>query len=231
MNLPLLGATRTAPRRPVSNAPGFAMQVAFFLSLLFLCTVFSGCQKSKAHERFGQSPQPSEGKGIQKIKHIVFLIKENRSFDTYFGTFPGADGATSGRTSHGKVVRLRRTPDEMPYDIGHSWEDARTAIDGGSMSKFDHVRNGNLNGDLLPYTQLTEAEIPNYFSYARNFVLADRMFSSMAGPSFPNHLYTVAAQSGGALDNPEPAHADEGWHADDNPNDIGTKANRDNNGN
>ena len=224
MNLPLLGATRTAPRRPVSNAPGFVIQVAFFLSLLFLCTAVSGCQKSKAHERFGQSPQPSAGEGIQKIKHIVFLIKENRSFDTYFGTFPGADGATSGRTSHGKVVRLRLTPDEMPYDIGHSWEDARTAIDGGSMSKFDHVRNGNLNGDLLPYTQLTEAEIPNYFSYARNFVLADRMFSSMAGPSFPNHLYTVAAQSGGGLDNPEPAHADWGCDADDNQTVLVQKA-------
>jgi phospholipase C len=186
------------------------------LSLLFLCTWLCGCQHSKAHESFGRTPQPSEGKGSEKIKHIVFLIKENRSFDTYFGTFPGADGATWGRTSRGKVVRLRRTPDQTPYDIGHSWQDALTAIDGGSMSKFDHERNGNINGDLLPYTQLTEAEIPNYFSYARNFVLADRMFSSMTGPSFPNHLYTVAAQGGGSLDNPEPAHGQWGCDADDN---------------
>jgi phospholipase C len=192
------------------------MQVAFFLGLLFLCIGLSGCQDTKAHERFGRSPQPSDGEGIRKIKHIVFLIKENRSFDNYFGTFPGADGATSGRTSHGKVVRLKRTPDQTPYDLGHNWEDARMAIDGGSMSKFDQVKNGQIHGDLLPYTQLTEAEIPNYFSYARNFVLADRMFSSMTGPSFPNHLYTVAAQDGGALENPQPAHADWGCDADDN---------------
>jgi phospholipase C len=31
-------------------------------------------------------------KGLDKIKHIVFIVKENRTFDNYFGTFPGADG-------------------------------------------------------------------------------------------------------------------------------------------
>ena len=54
---------------------------------------------------------------------------------------------------------------------------------------------GNLNGDYLAYSQFQQSDIPNYFSYASNFVLADNMFSSLTGPSFPNHLYTVAAQS------------------------------------
>ena len=40
-----------------------------------------------------------------KIQHIVFIIKENRSFDTYFGTFPGADGATTGLVSTGNAWR------------------------------------------------------------------------------------------------------------------------------
>jgi phospholipase C len=51
-------------------------------------------------------------------------------------------------------------------------------------------------------TQVLASDIPNYWSYAEHFALADRMFSSLVGPSFPNHLYTVAAQSGGALNNP-----------------------------
>src|SRR5262249_54651550 len=42
-----------------------------------------------------------------------------------------------------------------------------------------------------------------YWRYAQNFGLADRMFSSLAGPSFPNHLYTVASQSAGAINNPD----------------------------
>jgi phospholipase C len=66
------------------------------------------------------------------------------------------------------------------------------------MDKFDKVSMG---ADLMGYSQMNQADIPNYFSYAKQFVLADRMFSSLEGPSFPNHLYTVASQSGGAINN------------------------------
>ena len=33
---------------------------------------------------------------IHKIKHVVTIIQENRSFDHYFGTYPGADGIPPG---------------------------------------------------------------------------------------------------------------------------------------
>jgi phospholipase C len=153
---------------------------------------------------------------LNKIDHIVFIIKENRTFDTYFGTFPGADGATTGMTSTGQVIPLGHTPDKTPYDLGHSFTDAVTAINGGKMNQFDLVENGNVNGYLLPYTQMTQTDIPNYFTYAQKFVLADRMFSSLTGPSFPNHLYTVAAMSGGAISNPRtPAGTvDHAWGCD-----------------
>jgi phospholipase C len=137
-----------------------------------------------------------------KIEHIVFIVKENRSFDSYFGTFPGADGATTGMISTGAHMTLRRGPDRTPRDLGHDWVDARTAMDGGKMDRFDLVRDGNQQGDYLSMSQFLAADIPNYWSYAQHFTLADRMFSSLAGPSFPNHLYTVAAQSGGAVGNP-----------------------------
>ena len=152
----------------------------------------------------GRRPgRPPSGTGLAKINHVVFLIKENRTFDTYFGTFPGADGATWGKTSTGESVRLGHTPDRTPYDIGHRWQDVLKASDDGKMDRFDQVRNGNVSGYLLPYTQMTESDIPNYFAYARNFVLADKMFSSVDGPSLPNHLFTVAAQSGGVISNPQ----------------------------
>ncbi|HZU22626.1 MAG TPA: alkaline phosphatase family protein [Terriglobales bacterium] len=138
----------------------------------------------------------------QRIQHVVFIVKENRSYDTYFGTFPGADGATTGKLSTGASVKLGHTPDRMPHDIGHDWEDAKMAINGGRMDQFDLVSQGNIRGDLLPYTQMGEADIPNYFAYARKYVLADRMFSDIVGPSFPNHLVTVAADNGGAVSNP-----------------------------
>jgi len=102
----------------------------------------------------------------------------------------------------GQVIQLGHLPDKTPRDIDHSYSAATTAIDAGKMDKFDLIHGGNVNGDFLAYTQFVESDIPNYFTYARNFVLGDRMFSSLTGPSFPNHLYSVGAQSGGAINNP-----------------------------
>jgi phospholipase C len=172
------------------------------LALLCLALALSACSKSGSPTISQSSSSSSSSSGVDVIQHVVFIIKENRTFDNYFGTFPGADGATSGTLSTGQVIPLGHTPDRTPPDICHSWNCAIQAIDGGKMDKFNLIQECSVNADLLCYTQLTEQDIPNYFAYARNFVLADHMFSSLKGPSFPNHLYTVGAQSGGAVDNP-----------------------------
>ncbi len=194
-------------------------RLSLLIPLSALCLLFSavsGCSHAAPEQsaiRVGTQPAP--GEGIKKIQHIVFLIKENRTYDHYFGTFRGGDGATSGMTSSGKTIPLAHAPDETPWDIGHSWRDALIAINDGKMNKFDLVENGDEDGYKLSYTQLHKSDIPNYFSYARNFVLADRMFSSMAGPSFPNHLFTVAGEDGDTLDNPHPNHYNWGCDSDD----------------
>ena len=136
-----------------------------------------------------------------RIQHIVFIIKENRTFDHYFGTFPGADGVTSGPISTGDRVPLRHAQDRMPHDIGHEWNDAHTAMHGGRMDRFDLVASAITENEILSMTQFLDADIPSYWSYAEHFALGDHMFSSLAGASFPNHLYTIAAQAGGAITN------------------------------
>jgi phospholipase C len=136
------------------------------------------------------------------IKHVVFIIKENRSFDNYFGAFPGANGATRGKISTGQVVQLTHEPDSLPGDINHSFQAALLAMDGGKMDRFDLLKNAIMNGVDYSMSQFQESDIPNYWTYAENFVLCDNMFSSLHGPSFPNHLYTVAASSGGVINNP-----------------------------
>src|SRR6202035_3478169 len=98
-------------------------------SILFGCAVVlvasfvSAPRSGEASKRAGSelsSPQIAgstapAGKpnnaGIGVIQHVVYIIKENRSFDNYFGTFPGADGATSGPISTGQVIPLGHTPD------------------------------------------------------------------------------------------------------------------------
>ncbi len=154
------------------------------------------------------------GQDIRSIQHIVIIIKENRTFDNYFGKYPRADGATMGTISSGRVIPLGHTPDQTPHDIDHGWVAAKTAIHGGKMDQFDLVRDGNVSGDYLAHTQMGPADIPNYYAYANRFVLADHMFSSLAGPSFPNHLYTVAAQSAGAIDNPGGVRVGSNWGCD-----------------
>ncbi|HTA66796.1 MAG TPA: alkaline phosphatase family protein [Bryobacteraceae bacterium] len=161
-------------------AGGFKLKAAMSLGLLFATAVtFLACSRAPA-----------------AIEHTVIILQENHTFDNYFGTFPGADGATSGLTSTGLVVPLGPMPDADQASLCNSWDCAIQAMDAGKMDGFDLI-----SGGLAPYTQATEQEIPNYWEYARHFVLADRYFTSVHGPSLPNHLFTVAAQSGGAIDN------------------------------
>lgn len=154
----------------------------------------------------GVSSEHSRPLDLSVIQHIVFIIKENRSFDEMFGTFPGATGTTTGTTSTGQVITLGHAPDRTPRDIGHGFQDTTTSIDNGKMDRFDQVfdtgQQCNVNGDYLCMTQFVQGDIPNYFAYASSYALADQMFSSLKGPSMPNHLYTIAAQSGGVVGNP-----------------------------
>jgi phospholipase C len=159
----------------------------------------------------------SNNAGIGVIQHVVYIIKENRSFDNYFGTFPGADGATSGPISTGQVIPLGHTPDyTYPLDPEHDFGGTVEGMDGGKMDRFDLLTDGNVNGNFLAYTQATQVDIPNYFAYAQNFVLADRMFSSIKADSFTNHIYTVAAQDNGAimLKGPTRPKGNPGWGCD-----------------
>src|SRR5882724_13259799 len=62
---------------------------------------------------------------MSQIQHVIYIIKENRTFDSYFGTFPGANGATTGKISTGQIIPLGHLADQMPRDItGHGWFDA-----------------------------------------------------------------------------------------------------------
>ena len=200
--------------RALIRRQGALVTLLAVLSVLLL--VLSACGRtSQANPVIGSVTLPkSQVAGLSNIKHIVFIIKENRSFDHYFGQFPGADGVTSGKISNGTTVPLTHAPDSVPWDIGHSHYDVERAVNHGKMDAFDQVQDGAKNGYLLPYTQMTEADIPNYYAYAKEYVLGDRMFSSMAGASFPNHLYTVGAQAGGAIENPS-SFASWGCDADD----------------
>ncbi|HEY8078450.1 MAG TPA: alkaline phosphatase family protein [Labilithrix sp.] len=138
------------------------------------------------------------------IQHVVFLVKENRTYDVYFGKFPGANGTTTGKVSDGGTIPLAPLLDKSTPDITHAWAAALASYDNGAMDKFDTISNAlhPEAGTPLGYQVADETDIPSYWKLAKTFTLGDNFFSSLHGPSFPNHLYTIAAQSGGVEDNP-----------------------------
>jgi phospholipase C len=160
------------------------------------------CVPGIAADDAKEKAQAQPATGINQIQHIVFLIKENRSFDTYFGTYPGAYGATSGPISNGTIVPLAHETGPTLVDPGHQYFDAVTAIDNGKMDSFDLLGLGNVQGQIEPMSQLQQTDIPNYFTYAQNFVLSDMTFSALPSGTFPNHLYAVANDSDGTFTTP-----------------------------
>ena len=160
--------------------------------------------------------------GIHKIRHIVIVMQENRSFDSYFGTYPGADGipmkdgvptvCSYDPKTHVCVKPYHDTADRNAGGP-HDEIDAVRDINGGKMDGFEkqartggyaacHGREGvdtpgcSLNGkspDAMGYHD--RHEIPNYWSYARGFVLQDRMFESANSWSLPAHLALVSGWS------------------------------------
>ena len=154
--------------------------------------------------------------GIHKIKHVIIVMQENRSFDSYFGTYPGADGIPM---SHGVPAVCVPQPAggcTRPYhdraDVNgggpHGEPNAVADVHGGRMDGFIRQRDAahqtcrvpndpacvvGATPDVMGYH--TGAEIPNYWAYARDFVLNDHMFEPVKSWSLPDHLYMVSAWS------------------------------------
>jgi phospholipase C len=148
----------------------------------------------------GASDGGSDG-GIP-IRHVIIVIKENHTFDNYFGTFPNAEGTTTCEYSDGGTFTCPHAPNSTPRDLNHGHASALTDWNNGLMNGFDLVANTSVNGDNLAYAQYLETDIPNYWSYARAYTLGDHFFAGYLGESFPGHLIVLAAQAGWSLGDP-----------------------------
>ncbi len=148
-----------------------------------------------------------------KIKHVIVVVKENHTFDNYFGSFPGADGISQIQLSTGTITPPH-APDSTPRDLCHEHSCALTDYANGAMNGWEMVSGSSQNNDHLAWAQYGEADIPNYWQYARHFALADRFFAGMLGPSFPGHTFVLAAQAGWAEGNPNTQITHPYWGCD-----------------
>jgi phospholipase C len=222
-----------------------------FLGLLLLLAVAavavwtipapSSEQANEASEQAadpGEAPSPErparEPRGIRKLDHLIFIVQENRSFDHYFGTFPGADGFPrddQGRIDVcipdpvlGRCVEPYRSTQQRFLGGPHAHPASVEDINGGAMDgfvraavpkrrtcfsefrRFDADCRRYLGPDLQPdvMSYLTDEEIPNYWTYAREFVLQDRMFAPTDSWTLPAHLFLVSAWSAYCSDPRDP---------------------------
>ncbi len=188
----------------------FSFTLAFLVATVFLA--------SCSNPTPGQSQsQSNSNTGIHKIKHIVVIMQENRSFDTYFGTYPGADGipmqngvptvCVNDPQTH-QCVRPYHNPNDLNGGGPHGQSNATADINGGKMDGFiaqaEQGRKGCVDVtnpictnsksiDVMGYHDARE--IPNYWAYAQHFVLQDHMFEPNASWSLPAHLFMVSAWS------------------------------------
>ena len=167
-------------------------------------------------------PRPTTAFGsraaeLGKIKHIVIILQENRSFDHYFGTYPGADGIPMANgvptvcvNDPASGVCIKPFHDSTDKNNGgpHGQSNSTADVDNGKMDGFiaqaELAQKGCANPnnpacagaglvDVMGYHD--NREIPNYWTYAHNFVLQDHMFEPNASWSEPDHLFLVSEWS------------------------------------
>jgi phospholipase C len=165
--------------------------------------------------------------GTGKIRHVVVIMQENRSFDTYFGTYPGAQGIPMANGVPTVCVPDPQTnqcvkpfPDHSDVNGGgpHSEGNATADINGGKMDGFVGQAESGRRGCLDPTNPActnssqpdvmgyhTASDIPNYWAYANNFVLQDHMFEPNASWSLPEHLFQVSEWSAACSQHDNPA--------------------------
>jgi len=199
--------------------------IRLWASLAGVVVLASACGSS------GGTRQASPG-GIHKIKHVIVIMQENRSFDNYFGTYPGADGIpmSSGVPTvcvPDPVARqcVKPYPDHADVNSGgpHVAPNAQADIDGGKMDGFvtsaqraqrNCVDTNNPNcagGSFLRGSQTdvmgyhSQSDLPNYWTYAHDFVLQDHMFEPNASWSLPEHLFQVSGWSANCTRHNDPS--------------------------
>ncbi len=147
------------------------------------------------------------------IQHIVVIVKENHTFDNYFGSFPGVEGTTMCSLADGTTFACPSAADNV-RDMCHSHECALADWNHGQMNGWENDPAANENNDHQAWAQYDGSSIPNYWAYAQQFTLADHFFANMLGPSFPGHAFTLAAQAGWATDNPDTQITHPYWGCD-----------------
>jgi phospholipase C len=171
---------------------------------------------------------------ITKIRHVVIIMQENRSFDHYFGSYARADGIPGLAGHPGRIPCI---PDPEHHKCVHPYHDRRNLDYGGPhnvQASVADVNGGKMNGFIAEHERGLKGckchippgsvvgyhngrDIPNYWAYARNYVLQDHMFESARSRSLVSHLYLVSLWSAHCTKHNDPASCRNALESPGNP--------------
>ena len=153
------------------------------------------------------------GSDLGAIEHVVFLMQENRSFDHYYGTYPGVRGfddhpkGNLGAFAQAWPGGRDRTLlpfhldsslviGETTADLDHSWQGEHLSRGNGTNDAFvrTHVQpqfEGPEHG-VLTMGYYERADLPFYYALADAFTIGDNYHCSVLGPTHPNRLMALS---------------------------------------
>ncbi len=175
----------------------------------------SACHASAPLAGVPQGTSPSaayagRSSGASPIKHVVFIIQENRSFNNLFMGFPGATTQNYGYDTDGNKIALQPEPLSEGWDLDHFSHaffvdcNGKGKIPGTKckMNGWSKELTGLQAPKNAPYSYVPEAQVDPYWKMAQQYVLADKMFASNLDGSFISHQYVVAAFASRGVDAP-----------------------------
>jgi phospholipase C len=189
-----------------------ALPLAFAASALFLAAC-NGAATAPSASGVLPAHRVHRAASSGKIKHIIIVVQENRSFNNLFYGFPGAKTAKYGYNHVGQKITLQPIPLETWWDVEHDSNGYFAACNGtGSipgtdcrMNGFDREWAGCSSGcPAYPtYAYVPRSEVKPYFVMGKQYVLADQMYASnFDASSFISHQYIIAGQAESAVNYP-----------------------------
>jgi phospholipase C len=154
------------------------------------------------------------------VQNVVILMLENRSFDEYFGMFPGANGFYNNPQSTFDNLWIPGGgwigPAVSPYRLStfssqqgqtpacnHGWAPQHAFFANGAMNGWA-LQNPNANSPVGPgpgggnpvgcMGYYAPNDIPYHWWLAQNFALCDNYYCSFMGVTEPNRLYMISGK-------------------------------------
>ena len=197
--------------------------------------MLSACSGSGGVSSLPRGAEPvvggTAGASTAKIRHIVIIVQENRSFNNLFYGFPGARTVKYGYNSKGKKIALLPVGLDTKWDLDHSSYSFFSACNGAGAYPGTDCRMNGFNNEHWycghqseppcpnsdpPYSYVPHSDTKPYFYLARKYVLADEMYASnFDASSFISHQYIIAGQGNFAVNYPYTYWGCGGGYADD----------------